>query len=197
MIANLLLKVHKYPISFPLSTHSSPLFTPSRTKNLSLPQLLFLQLISIYLYMASHSHMNVPRWTPNPSPTRSPIAKQDLEMSSFDSQEDLSYGEEGLFPFSTKSIPHHSSTPAHPSAVTYAAANSGSSPTSMSFEAPSLRTVPEIMGSRDVEAVMVSSSQEEPRRAGTWGSVVGGVNEDGVFLTWGGFEGDGVKWKRR
>lgn len=133
--------------------------------------------------MASDSHINVPRWTPNPSPTRLPMAKQYQEMSSFDSQEDLSYGEEGFFPFSTASKPHHS-TP-HPSAITSAAAaasKAGSSPSSVSFEAPSRLVAPEINSSRDVERVM--SNQEEGRRVVTWAPAEGGLNDDGVFLTW-------------
>ncbi|RWR79300.1 ABC transporter G family member 11-like protein [Cinnamomum micranthum f. kanehirae] len=135
--------------------------------------------------MASDSHINVPRWTPNPSPTRLPMAKQYQEMSSFDSQEDLSYGEEGFFPFSTASKPHHS-TP-HPSAITSAAAaaaasKAGSSPSNVSFEAPSLLVAPEINSSRAVETVM--SKQEEGRRVLTRAPVEGGLNHDGVFLTW-------------
>ncbi|RWR97972.1 White-brown complex protein 11 [Cinnamomum micranthum f. kanehirae] len=113
------------------------------------------------------------------------MAKQYQEMSSFDSQEDLSYGEEGFFPFSTASKPHHS-TP-HPSAITSAAAaaaasKAGSSPSNVSFEAPSLLVAPEINSSRAVETVM--SNQEEGRRVLTRAPVEGGLNHDGVFLTW-------------
>ncbi|RWR97865.1 ABC transporter G family member 11-like protein [Cinnamomum micranthum f. kanehirae] len=107
--------------------------------------------------MASDSHINVPRWTPNPSPTRLPMAKQYQEMSSFDSQEDLSYGEEGFFPFSTASKPHHS-TP-HPSAITSAAAAAAA-------------------------ASKAGSSPRRGRRVLTRAPVEGGLNHDGVFLTW-------------
>ncbi|XP_077213207.1 ABC transporter G family member 1-like [Tasmannia lanceolata] len=65
--------------------------------------------------MASPS--KVPRWTPNPTPTRSPshepleaTRKDDLEINSFDSEEEMS-SVGGLFPFSTGSPPplppHH------------------------------------------------------------------------------------------
>ncbi|KAJ8628654.1 hypothetical protein MRB53_021977 [Persea americana] len=127
---------------------------------------------------ASSFNVNVPRWTPDPSPTRSPrhepvapLTKDNEYMDSFDSEADMSYSIEGFFPFSTGSPvtpPQASTKPAKPI-----------------YNAPSLRINLDVNSTAEAEMVTVPM-QEEVQRV-TWRTVrpsADSAKGNRISLTW-------------
>ncbi|XP_058096883.1 ABC transporter G family member 1-like [Magnolia sinica] len=112
--------------------------------------------------------INIPRWTPTPSPT-----KDERGMNSFDSQEDMSYSAEGFFPFSTaasSTLPHP-----HPPQVR----DNLSRPI---YNAASLRVDMEIKGTGEAETMTVPT-QEEVKPV-NWDTIQLVSEDNGIFLTW-------------
>ncbi|XP_058096886.1 ABC transporter G family member 1-like [Magnolia sinica] len=112
--------------------------------------------------------INIPRWTPTPSPT-----KDERGMNSFYSQEDMSYSVEGFFPFSTAA----SSTLTHPHPPQVR--DNLSRPI---YNAPSLSVDMEIKGTGEAETMMVPTQEEvKPVK---WDTIQLGSEDNGIFLTW-------------